>query len=842
MNAAPSLFERIRERCRASSPPLYLDLATPAQPLASDGGVLIGFAERIAAALHVYSPGPFVVLLLDRCSTFIPAFWGCLRAGKIALPLPMAAAYARPTAHELQQLAELLEGLGPVAVVVDESSKAAREWFPASLDLCWLPWSTLLTAATQSWPDAEDLDPAFVLQTSGTTGTSKLAAFSGAWFDYEQCNTRRVLSLFPLASSTGIGFAYGLNRLSAYLPLSQAVRNPDLLFAAIEAHRLEVVVMPPVMVLSLLRAVTAASAPLQCRDLSSLIRVNIGSSTIPLEAVEQLDALLQQWGASPGLIHFAYGLTETGGVAFGPFHGVDEHRHPDGLRIGPVSDGVAVRIEAERSGEPGLILVQRPFTFLGYVQLRRGNGWELQPFECGVDWFETGDLGVLDGDGLVLSGRLKDTIVLNSRKISLAAVERFLLQQWPELMEEVVACAGPQEQLLVVLVLSASVAVPLQSLRQAIAAELLQQFGLPLAELVVTDGAELPRTCTGKLQKHLVVECWGSQLGAGSAERLAAVGSNPATEGVEALLLVEMRRHAAVFQADDPSRRLSAFGIDSLSLAQIIGNVERSSGLSCQLEACPRDPRVQDLAQLFRASARPEPATAPLAPGALLADLSRYPKRQAIAEQIRAANLQMTGESVGPDHVIRRLNPDSQGVPLVLMGRLSGPLVQRLAALLPEHPIFYLRVLHDYASPANHGYLSCCCVDWLEAALPACNPVLVGECLAGVLALDVARQLWRREHAVRLTVLMDWNVGRDRNPEKYLGLCAYHIHEYYWGGEPQRRGQIEAGLRQHTPNTALIYWAAARQQDPLQYIDLEATPEILGTILRHPALQSVLVA
>ena len=119
--------------------------------------------------------------------------------------------------------------------------------------------------------------------------------------------------------------------------------------------------------------------------------------------------------------------------------------------------------------------------------------------------------------------------------------------------------------------------------------------------------------------------------------------------------------------------------------------------------------------------------------------------------------------------------------------------------------------------------------------------MLVGVCLAGVLALDVARQLWWREHAARLTVLMDWNVGRDRNPEPYSGLCAYHIHESYLAGEPQRREPIEAELRQHTPNTCLIYWAAARQPDRAQYVDQEATPEILGTILRHPALQAVLM-
>ena len=836
-----SLYSRIRERCHQDIAPQYLDLSLSDQAFTADGSQLLVLADLIGASLQSYAPGQFVVLLLDRCNTFMPTFWGCLKAGKTALPLPIAAASNRPLPHELDQIVELMAGLGPVTVVVDEHTQASPDWFPAHLELCWLNWSTLLTAKQPPLITSDEADFPFVIQTSGTTGTAKLAAFTGRIPNSQRKNNgRRVLTLFPLSSSTGIGFAYAKNALSAYLPLTQAIRNPKALLDAIEIHRLQVLMMPPVMVQSLLRLAEEDSESDQPPDLSSLTRVNLGSSTISLEAVEKLDALLQQWGARPGLIHFAYGLTETGGVAFGPFKGVSHHDHPEGVKIGTIDSDVEVLIDAEYSGEPGLIKVRRPFSFVGYIRVEENSGWFLQPFTSGEDWFETGDLGVLDGTELVLCGRIKDTISLNSRKISLATVERYLLLACEDQFQEVVACAGPEEQLLVVLVPSTDTLISLNQLKQIITVQLINQFGLPLHELVVTKSSELPRTSTGKILKRLLVERWmASRLDQKSSPH-RPLGSHDGSTTVLTLLEVEIRKHVSIPHALDPSQHLSTLGIDSLSFAQIIGSVERTTGSICLLDQCPLNPRLEDLALLFDCTPKNENFQEKILPGKLLVDLSRYPHRPSIAEQIRAANLHITGESVSPDHVVRRLNPDAVGKPIVLIGRLSARFVQEVASLLPEFPVFYLRLLEDYESHSNHNYLCGCYVDWLEAALPQCNPILVGVCLAGVLTLDVARQLYRREHPACLTVLMDWNVGRDKSPEIYTGLCAYHIHQYYWKEGVRRREEIEAELREHTPELALIYWAAARQKDASIYMDQEATPEILMKILNHHSLKSVL--
>jgi hypothetical protein len=451
---------------------------------------------------------------------------------------------------------------------------------------------------------------------------------------------------------------------------------------------------------------------------------------------------------------------------------------------------------------------------------------------------------LVDDDGLILSGREKDTIVLNSRKISLAAIERHIEETLPDLFEVVIAIAGPQEALLVFVVFStATEDFHLEDVQPLLVEAIQRQFGMPLARLITLQLDEIPRTSTGKVHKGLLLDAWTTQTPA--VTETEDFDALPQVTSLAQLLLVEIRQHASLFKVADPKLRLSSFGIDSLALAQIIGGVERASGLACKLEACPPDPSINELAALFRPSG-PLPTASGVASehphqlSKLTTDLSHYPQRDALGHQIQAANLQLGGESLGPHSVVRRFNTTASGVPIVLLGKMTGSSVQQIVREMADHPIYYMRVLHDYASATNHAYLTCCYLDWIEACLPDCNPVLVGFCLSGVLALDLARQLWRRRHGPRLTILMDWNVGRNHNSDPYQGNTVYHIHEYFHGGLPDQQQRIQASLLESTPNTLLTCWAANRGQGPEPYIDHDATLEILLKILRHDMVQSLL--
>ena len=70
-------------------------------------------------------------------------------------------------------------------------------------------------------------------------------------------------------------------------------------------------------------------------------------------------------------------------------------------------------------GEPGRIVV-RSATRLFRGHFLSGDG-------IGADgWFDTGDVGVLDERGLLLTGREKSTIAINARKICSEEIERCL--------------------------------------------------------------------------------------------------------------------------------------------------------------------------------------------------------------------------------------------------------------------------------------------------------------------------------------------------------------------------------------------------------------------------------
>jgi hypothetical protein len=310
-------------------------------------------------------------------------------------------------------------------------------------------------------------------------------------------------------------------------------------------------------------------------------------------------------------------------------------------------------------------------------------------------------------------------------------------------------------------------------------------------------------------------------------------------------LLLAIRQQASVFRSADGEQPISTFGIDSLALAEIIGGVERSCGVRCRLEDCPADPTILQLADLFsgpevsfdRSQIQPQ---VPQQVGPRSMDLGRFPRRPALVHRIQAANLQLGGEALSPERVVRRFNGAASGVPLVLVGGLAGSWVSGLARELPAHPVYYLRVLHDYSSHANQDYLTCCYLDWLEACLPQCRPVVVGFCLAGRLALDLSRQMWCRQRMPRLTVLMDWNLGRYKRADPYSGRVAYHINGRSQALSTQSRREIRAELEAITPHTLMTYWAA--QSDQSGYIDWDATQLILIKMLAHQAVQQVLAA
>ena len=128
-------------------------------------------------------------------------------------------------------------------------------------------------------------------------------------------------------------------------------------------------------------------------------------------------------------LHASYGMTELATqIATTP------RLHPSGPATARVLPHCNVRID-----QRGEIHVRSPSLCLGYD--KRGR---LQPVVDEEGWFHTGDIGVLDGEDLTVTGRLDNMFISGGENLYPEAVERELMEL-PEIHTAVVVPRDDQE-------------------------------------------------------------------------------------------------------------------------------------------------------------------------------------------------------------------------------------------------------------------------------------------------------------------------------------------------------------------------------------------------------------
>ncbi len=171
--------------------------------------------------------------------------------------------------------------------------------------------------------------------------------------------------------------------------------------------------------------------------------------------------------------------------------------------------------EVPRDGETmGEVMFRGNVVMKGYL---KNDAATREAFAGG--WFHTGDLGVLHPDGYVkLKDRAKDIIISGGENISSIEVEDALYKHPAVLACAVVARPDPKwgETPLAFVEVKADRAPADDAARDALAAELIEHCRTRLARFKCPREvrfAELPKTSTGKIQKHLL----RAQVGSASA-------------------------------------------------------------------------------------------------------------------------------------------------------------------------------------------------------------------------------------------------------------------------------------------------------------------------------------
>lgn len=468
------------------------------------------------------APGARVLLQLTRPEDFLDAFWGCVLHGFVPVPLPAADDFDDdgPAATRLWHA---WSKLGQPLVLVDASTaprvldsarrraldglrSLAIEGLTGELPRGFVPVGT---------PD----DVTLLLLTSGSTGASKAVRLTHANLLAMNAGTARLKGLGPADTTLNwmpldhVGALVFLGTMPVHLGASQVhvatsfvIEDPLRWLGLLSRHRVAVS-WAPNFAFGLVNELAPA---LVGRDLDlSALRclANGGEAVVPATVLRFLDALAP-FGLRGDALQPAFGMSETSSVITWA-EGLRPELSPGSphASVGPPIPGAWLRItdahdEPVPEGQIGRLQVKGPAIFQGY----EGDPEATARAMRAGGWFDTGDLGFLRQGRLTITGREKDTIIVNGRNYFNHEIEAVAEGVAGVAVSFAGACAvrrpGQDTEELALFVSAADDTLESAgALAGALRERVLQRIGLHAAHVVPLRKHEFPKTGIGKVQR-----------------------------------------------------------------------------------------------------------------------------------------------------------------------------------------------------------------------------------------------------------------------------------------------------------------------------------------------------
>ena len=460
---------------------------------------LDGWASRVAAryAEAGVAVGDRVGVIGANSLQWCVAALGVIRAGGILVPLN-----ARLVADELADLVDgstptlVVAGGGPLITTME--AVAARGHSFEVVDLSFV--DELRTGPRRAFRrDADPDQPAVIVYTSGTTARPKGVIFTHTttlnfifeWSLVEPDFTTgmRLLMVLPIHGAPGTlwGLVHTLVHGGTFF--LETTFDPARAVRKVAEHGITVFLGVP-----LLYEAMAATPEFETADLSTLRVAHVGGARVSVP-------LLQRWQEKGVLLRQIYGLTEGGGsITVNPRRNALDKPEMCG-RGGPFTRFKTVRPDGTdcEPGEEGEILISGPAVTPGYW-----NNPEATEAAFVDGWLRTGDLGVVDGDGLLrMVDRLKDMIISGGINIAPAEIETTIAAI--DAVEEVAVIPVPDEKFgeIPAAVVKLRRPVPVEQI-VAHCNEHLADYKVP--RYVVELDKPLPRLASGKIAKRILKE------------------------------------------------------------------------------------------------------------------------------------------------------------------------------------------------------------------------------------------------------------------------------------------------------------------------------------------------
>lgn len=474
---------------RASERTEHVAVAVDATEERVTYGALNALANRVARALADWGvePGDRVALALSSEPLALAIYFALAKLGAISVPLN--------TRLAPPELAYQLGDCEPRVAI-----RAATLELPARAGMRLASTDELRAALPDETGELELAPggerPQTIMYTSGSTGLPKGAVLPHRKTLYNTLNAQDYLGLSGadvVVVPVPLFHSFGLKILSVPALFAGATVvlvdrfDPRGLQRCIARHGATLLGAVPVMFRRMLE--------------SGLRPELLRSLRFALAAGAPLDAETVQGFLAAGVrLTQAYGQTETSILCCLPPEDALRRAGSVGRAVGHCELRIADEDgKALPPGVGGEILVRGGIVMLGYWGRLEASG-AVQPGA----WHRTGDLGAMDADGFVtLAGRRNELYISGGENVYPAEVER-VLEQHPNVSEVAVvgvpdARWGETGRAFVV-----PIREPLDADElRAWARERLAAYKVP-SEVVII--AELPRTASGKVRKHALLE------------------------------------------------------------------------------------------------------------------------------------------------------------------------------------------------------------------------------------------------------------------------------------------------------------------------------------------------
>ena len=504
-------------------------------------------ALRIAASLSAkVKPGGRVIVALPPGVAFVQAFFGCLFAGIVAVPVHALRTNDSP--QEMRRLDRIAASCEASCVLVNSAAMRHGQRFKENHDflgqLLWLEFEAVNGSRLDSAFEPSPETIAFLQYTSGSTSEPKgvivthggLAANFAAMAQSMAIDESSVfLSWLPPSHDMGlignilqaIFFGSGLVLMSPMHFLQRPLRW----LSAIGRYRATHSGGPSFAYDLCVRRTTPEQRT--ALDLRSWRLAFNGAEPVRADTMEAFAAAFAASGFSRGAFLPCYGLAEATLYVSSPKCGefplvlsVDKKKLQSGIAVPafgeeaidivscgrpPAGHEIAI-VDPDRctplpDGVIGEIWTRGPSTASGYWALETSTRATFMAQLAGCDrhFMRTGDLGFRWDRGLYVTGRLKDLIILRGRNIYPQDIE-FTIEQSYDSVQPVGGAAfgesvNGEERLVLVQEVRRGIVNDPDRLARSIAQTILEQHEIQAHRVVLIRPGSLPKTTSGKIRR-----------------------------------------------------------------------------------------------------------------------------------------------------------------------------------------------------------------------------------------------------------------------------------------------------------------------------------------------------